>query len=261
VNNRATMLEWELQSQSLRILVNPFAADDYFQRGRIYLLLNKPVNALPELNVALALAPNHAGALFLRGKLHQQQGRWQEASDDFTALLQRQTDDHEIHRLRGACRLALGDHAGAAADYREWLKYGDENAVLLNNLAWQLVGRSKERMPAELALPLIEKATAQFPGNVSFVHTLGVTYYRLERFKEAVATLERTAKLRGPRPTAAELYFLAMCRHRLDDPTGAKHDFDEAVRWQEQAKLPPVRIEELQSFRAEAEALLQGKTK
>jgi len=48
-----------------------------------------------------------------------------------------------------------------------------------------------------------------------------------------------------------------MCRHQLDDAAGAKNDFDQAVRWQEQNKLTPAYIEELQSFRAEADALLK----
>jgi hypothetical protein len=44
----------------------------------------------------------------------------------------------------------------------------------------------------------------------------------------------------------------------LADDTGAKRDFDQAVRWQEQTKVQPARSEELQSFRAEADALLKG---
>jgi tetratricopeptide (TPR) repeat protein len=138
-SNPAAMLNWELQTCSLRLLGNPLDADAYFQRGRIYLQMYNQPQALTELNVALAFAPDHAGAHFLRGKLIQQYGRWQEACDDFTSLLQCQPDDHEIHRLRGACRVALGDHAGAARDYLEVLKHGDEKAVVLNKLAWHLV--------------------------------------------------------------------------------------------------------------------------
>jgi serine/threonine protein kinase/WD40 repeat protein/Flp pilus assembly protein TadD len=260
-NSPAAMLTWELQTYSLRLLDNPFDAEAYFQRGRIYLRMNNLVKAAAELNLALAFQAEHAGARFLRGKLHQQQGRWQQAIDDFTSLLARQPEDPELHKLRGACRVALGEHAAAAADYAEWLKHGDEKAITLNSLAWQLVGHSKERQRAELALPLIEKAVAQAPRQREIVHTLGVTYYRLDRYKEAIATLERAGKLPGPQPTASELYFLAMCRHRLGDAAGAKGDFDAAVRWQDAAKLPPARIEELKSFRVEAEVVLQEKAK
>jgi eukaryotic-like serine/threonine-protein kinase len=259
-SNRFAMLNWELQTDSLRLLGNPFDGDAYFQRGRVYLQTGNAFKALPELNRALAFQPDHVGARFLRGKLHQQQGRWQAASEDFTRLLQRQPDDPEVHRRRGACRDALGDYAAAAADYREWLKHGDENAIVLNNLAWRVVARSKQRTDAELVLPLIEKAAAQAPGYWVVMHTLGVTYYRLDRFKEAAATLERTVKLHG-QATANELYFLAMCRHRLGDKAAAKRDFDQAVRWQAQAKLSAARIEELQAFRTEAETILKGPAK
>ena len=255
-SNPAAMLSWELQSYSLRLLDNPFDAEAYFQRGRIYTQMKNTLKALAELNTALAFQPDHPGALFLSAKLHQQQGRPQQAIDDFSRLLKRQPDDHEVHRLRGQCLVALGDFAAAAADYAVWLKHGDESAIVLNSLAWQLIGRSKERRRAELALPLIEKAHSQAPGQREIVHTLGVTYYRLDRYQEAIATLKRAAKLGGPEPTASELYFLAMCRHRLGDAAGAKRDFDAAVRWQDAAKLPAARIEELRSFRAEAEAVL-----
>ena len=71
------------------------------------------------------------------------------------------------------------------------------------------------------------------------------------------STLERAVKLLKDRATAGELYFLAMSRHRLGEPVNAKHDLDEAVRWQESAKLSPEQREEFQSFRTEAEAVLK----
>jgi serine/threonine protein kinase/WD40 repeat protein/Flp pilus assembly protein TadD len=255
--NPRAMQSWKLQTSSLQLLANPLDAELYFQRGRLFQPMNDPVRALANLNLALALRPDHAAARFLRGTLHQQQKRWQVACDDFTWLLERQPDDAEVRHRRGACRLALGDLAGAAVDYGEWLKHGEEDPMLLNNVAWRLVSRPAERRAAELALPLVERAAARTPRNWAIAHTLGVTYYRLGRYPEAVDALERSAKLGVAQPRAYELYFLAMCRHKLGDAPAARRDFDAAVRWHEQAKLPPDRIAELQSFRAEAEAVLQ----
>jgi tetratricopeptide (TPR) repeat protein len=67
-----------------------------------------PEQALADLNVALAFRPNRAGARYWRGWLHQQQGRWQQAIADYTLILQAQPDEPQIHRLRDACRRALG---------------------------------------------------------------------------------------------------------------------------------------------------------
>ena len=58
--------------------------------------------------------------------------------------------------------------------------------------------------------------------------------------------------------TAAwDLYFLALCHHRLGDPAAAKDCFDRAVRWhQEKSDLTSRQAEELDAFRAEAAAVL-----
>jgi serine/threonine protein kinase/WD40 repeat protein/predicted Zn-dependent protease len=260
--NVDAMMESELQSLALRLVLNPFDAEAYFQRGRLGLLRKKVTEVLPELNASLAFKPDHRGALYLRGRFHMQQRRPREACDDFTRLLELQPDDLLVRRLRADCRVALADDPGAAADYGTCIKDGAQvNLPTLNNIAWRLVGRSKERRNAELALPLIEKVEKDAPRQRSCVHTLGVTYYRLGRYQEAESTLERAVKLLNGQATAAELYFLAMCRHRLGNTAKAKSDFDDAVRWQESAKLAPLQMEELQSFRMEAEAVLMEKSK
>jgi tetratricopeptide (TPR) repeat protein len=256
----ASMQTWELETYSLRMFENPFDADACFQRGRVHQQMNNRVSALADLDFALALEPSHVRARYLRGKVLQLQGRWQHASDDFTHLLQQTPNDYDLYRQRGICRVRLGDFAGAAADFGEWLKYGDQDANTLNMVAWQLVARAKERKYAELALPLIEKAVAQLP-NEHLLNTLGVAYFRLGRFQEAITTLERASKLRGPQPTADDLYFLAMCRYKLGDAVAARRDLDQAIRWQQQAKLTAARAAELDAFRAEAEALVPAKTK
>jgi hypothetical protein len=54
---------------------------------------------------------------------------------------------------------------------------------------------------------------------------------------------------------------LALCRHKLGDVLGARRDFDEAVRWQQQANLSPSQTAKMESFRAEAETLLPAQTR
>jgi hypothetical protein len=102
------VLTYELQCNSLRLLVNPFDVEAYAQCGCIQVLLKKPEQAVVDLNIALVFRPDHAGARYWRGWLHQQQGRWQQAIVDYTRILQAQPDDRQIHGLRDDCRRALG---------------------------------------------------------------------------------------------------------------------------------------------------------
>jgi TolA-binding protein len=83
-----------------------------------------------------------------------------------------------------------------------------------------------------------------------------VVHYRLGQYKEAVATFGRGVQNNKGQETASDLYFLAMCYQRLGESAKAKGCYDQAVRWQEQAKLAPDQEEELHDFRAEADTVL-----
>src|SRR5262249_37475930 len=103
------------------------------------------------------------------------------------------------------------------------------------------------------ALPLARKAVAADPRNGAYRTTLGVAYYRLEEYRQAVEALERT-----PGDDAYDLYFLAMCHHRLGGAAKAKGYFGLARGSHERnAKSRNAEYAaELKEFQAEAEAVL-----
>ena len=132
--------------------------------------------------------------------------------------------------------------------------------MTLNNQAWRLVtGPEKSRDPAK-ALKLIQEAIKQQPDNATFLNTLGVVQYRNGLYKEAVATLEKSLAKGNGQFDAFDLFFLAMCHHRLGNPVKARDCYTRAVKWsREQKDLPAQHAEELKAFQAEAEALLRSK--
>jgi hypothetical protein len=79
-----------------------------------------------------------------------------------------------------------------------------------------------------------------------------VAGYRAGKYADARATLEKGLRAGAGRSDAFDLYFLALCHHRLGDAVKAGECYDRAVKWQHGAKLSPGQVKELNAFRAEA---------
>jgi tetratricopeptide (TPR) repeat protein len=124
-------------------------------------------------------------------------------------------------------------------------------------LAERKVTGPKARRDPRRALPLVETARKLNPESWETYNTLGVTLYRLGRYPEAVAALETSLRHRNSQLVAFDLYFLALCQHRLGAKVKAKEYFESAVRSHEQndKNLGADKRAELRAFRAEAEAL------
>jgi serine/threonine protein kinase len=132
-----------------------------------------------------------------------------------------------------------------------------QNIVALNNQAWRLTTRRAGEQDLATAVLLGKIAVEAAPQNSSYWNTLGVTQYRLGKYKEARAALEKSLALGQGHFDAFDLFFLAMCHAKLGAPDKARDCFDRAVRWADSKKgLPPQLVEELKAFRAEAKAVL-----
>jgi WD40 repeat protein len=166
--------------------------------------------------------------------------------------------------LRSEVADAIRAHAGFSKAVRqEALALAEtfsEDAVLLNETSWVVVRQPGADAAAyQQALRQAEAACRAAPGIAGFINTLGVAYYRAGKYKEAIAELEKS------RPVAAangqdanDLYFLAMCYYRLGNPAKARECFESAKDSQQRnaTRLAKEELEELNRFRAEAEALL-----
>jgi tetratricopeptide (TPR) repeat protein len=88
------------------------------------------------------------------------------------------------------------------------------------------------------------------------VNTLGIAYYRAGRYAEALAALEKSLAGGAGEADAADLYFLALCHHRLGDANRARDCLRRAVAWHvaNAQRLTEEVADELRGFRREAEA-------
>ncbi|HZU36339.1 MAG TPA: hypothetical protein VFA18_10550, partial [Gemmataceae bacterium] len=137
-----------------------------------------------------------------------------------------------------------------------WLE--PQHALLFNDLAWWSISGRPPRLDAAAAVLLAQRALAIAPDEYMYQNTLGVACYRLGRYPEAVAALERSLHEGKGRADAFDLFFLAMCHHQLGRPAQARACYNRAVRWvaAHRTHLPASWATELLAFREEAAALL-----
>jgi WD40 repeat protein/serine/threonine protein kinase len=140
------------------------------------------------------------------------------------------------------------------------LETAPDQPDMATELAWVLVaGEKKFRDPAR-ALPLARRAVELAPDEPVCRNTLGVVYYRLGRWDEAVEALQAAARANRDGPTAYDLFFLAMTYHRTGQAEKARECYDQAMGWwRARPGLEPHEVTELRAIRAEADAVLAGK--
>ena len=170
--------------------------------------------------------------------------------------------------LRSEVLAAIHANAGLSEPVRqEALALAEslpEEAEALNRASADVV-----RLPGadaaayQRALRQAEAACRLAPNYANYVNTLGVAYYRLGKYPEAVAALEKS--LPGDASgglDANDLYFLAMCHYRLGNAAKARECFERAKdSHQRNAKrFQNEQWEDLKQFRSEAEALLEKST-
>jgi uncharacterized protein HemY len=116
----------------------------------------------------------------------------------------------------------------------------------------------KQRDPKK-ALALAQKAIKLDPDGWVYLSTLGVASYRVGQYAKAVDTLQRSLRDTQKDAAAFDLFFLAMCHHRLGDTSKAREEYEAGVRWVSQfgrTLSNPSWGEELAQFQAEAKAVL-----
>jgi len=168
----------------------------------------------------------------------------------------------ETHDELGQLLQKAGRLREAAWHYAEVGSYpGYSRAERLNRIAWFLATNPdpEARDPAA-AVGVARRLCDSIRGNAGVappfegevLSTLGVAHYRNGEWKEAVAALEESIKLRrgGDR---FDFFFLAMAYWQLGKKEDARRRYDKAVQWMDKNKPKDA---ELHRFRAEASALL-----
>jgi len=149
--------------------------------GELQLQRGDLQQAADALNTAIGLQPNLASAYFLRANVHERKG--------------------ELDR--------------AIVDYRKAQSLSPKDPAVLNNLAWIYASRSEN---LEEALSLALSAQGLAPNSSSVLDTVGFVHYQRKEYSKAEPVLRKAAEL-GAR-IAPIHYHLGMTYYRL----GRKED-------------------------------------
>jgi tetratricopeptide (TPR) repeat protein len=98
------------------------------------------------------------------------------------------------HAVLGSVAAQVGDYAPAREHLELAWRQAPNQFVVVNNLAWTLAHCDVPDLPR--ALMLIEDLPKSERNNVDVVHTRGYIYFKLERWRDAAADLERVLPFR-----------------------------------------------------------------
>jgi serine/threonine protein kinase/WD40 repeat protein/Tfp pilus assembly protein PilF len=253
----------DVQLWDLRAMRRQLAAFDLDRPTPLFKGTPRPRTRGVPLSVALGPSPKTAqnwsdhwkGAAEAEGNW----GRFPDAIDAYNRALAalpegaRRERADLMHR-RARDQLRNGAPEAARDDWRQALELAPDHAEATHALARLYGAGPPDVRDPRRALPLaLTAADRQTPLDWA-QNTLGITYYRLGRAKEAVAALERGRERPVKEREPFDLYYLALCYQSLGDAPTAKDFFTraEAASAPPSPKLTPELAAELRRLRAEA---------
>jgi tetratricopeptide (TPR) repeat protein len=235
------------------IELDPKLAAAWVNRGGTYFDMGRYDKAVGDFTNAIKLSPRGAGHWRSRGLAYLRWQRYDKAVADFSRAIDLEPKNALYRINRGQAYTQLRRYDKALADFDKAVALDPRSAIAHKYLAWWLATCPVARLrdPAR-AVELANKATKFAPTDGLYWNTLGVAHYRAGNWKDAVAALEQSMKLRQG-GDCSDWFILAMAHARLGDKEKGRALFDRAARWLDRNQPGN---EELGRFRREAEEVL-----
>jgi serine/threonine protein kinase/Flp pilus assembly protein TadD len=236
--------------------------DDFWLDSWLGLALEQgkqAADAVGYFRAAVALRPESAGAHSNLGNALFQTNHLDAAVREYRKAVELDPKLVLAHENLGNALAQQSKFGDALAEYREAIRLQPDSSGSHVNLAWLLANCADPKVrDAKHAVALAEKAAQLDPHNGNAWNTLGIALYRTGEFAEAITALERSLREGKGQSDAYDLFFLAMCQHRLGEATKAKDCRKRATTWFQNCKgrLAVAEIRELTEFQAEADAVL-----
>jgi len=148
--------------------------------------------------------------------------------------------------------------ADALLAFKQAVELRPENALYNNNLAW-LLASCPDLAYRDIgrALELARKSVELEPEAAEYWNTLGVAYYRVGEWQQAIDSLTKAEQLKPDVYFAHNAFFLAMANWRLGNKEAAREFYEKAVDWTISSNPSAKDLQEIEQFRAEANVLFE----
>jgi tetratricopeptide (TPR) repeat protein len=161
-----------------------YAANSLARLGRVD-------DSLRSLAEVLEEDPGHREARLLSAVLLEEAGRRDEARVHLKKILEARPEDRETLFRLGVLEERAGLYQEALGWFRKLLAVHPDDAMALNYAGYMCADRGIE---LEQALEWTRRAVALEGGNAAYLDSFGWALYRLGRYQEAVAELERASQ-------------------------------------------------------------------
>ncbi len=191
-------------------------AERRFERGEL-------ADALADLDRALALEPDHASTLELRGMVRRARGDLEGALEDYDRALALEPTRAATLVNRGNVRMLRGDADGAFADYDAAVTAGPADPSTWANRAAARI----ERGDLRTALVDLDRSLRLDPDLIFALLTRATCYRALREVERARADLDRALRLQPAHPRALEIR--GIVRAESGDLAGADEDLSAVI--------------------------------
>src|SRR5438132_1201755 len=154
--------------------------------------------------------PKLAAGHYVMGQLQLERGDLQQAADALNTAISLQPNLGAAYFLRGTVHERKGERDRAIVAYRKAQSLSPKNPAVLNNLAWIYASRSEN---LEEALSLALGAQKLAPDSPAILDTVGFVHYKRKEYSKAEPVLRRAAELGAK--MAPIHYHLGMTYYRL----------------------------------------------
>ena len=160
-------------------------------------------NAMNNCSQALELSPNAVGPRMIRGLVHRQEDRLDQALADFEAVLER--DEFNQSALENAAYVAgqMGENEKSLAYYREFLELDPDNHQVRMRIAFEMATDLSD--PSGSAA-LLKEGLARAPDNVDLLERFGATSFQAGSVAAVGAGEELSAGARAAFAEALEAF-------------------------------------------------------